>query len=83
MKVPASMDEFMRLAVGGVTYEGPTALVQFTVESTKMVLKDSKYLIVEITLKRMFKYHLAATFVPTILLMIVTVITLFVNEQLF
>ena len=73
----------MQLSVGGVSYEGPTSLVQFVVTSTKMVLKDPKYLVVEITLKRMFKYHLAATFVPTTLLMIVTEITLFVDEKHF
>ena len=83
MKVPVSLNESMVLSVGGVTYEGPTSLVQFTVESTKMVLKDPKYLTVEITLKRMFQYHLAATFLPTILLMTITEITLFVDEKHF
>ena len=77
------MNESMILLVGGVTYEGPTSLVQFTVESTEMILKDPKYLTVEITLKRMFQYHLAATFLPTILLMIITEITLFVDEKHF
>ena len=83
MKVPVSMNEFMQLSVGGVTYDGPTTLIQYTVLSTSMVLKDPKYITVEITLKRMFKYHLAATFVPTILLMTVTEITLFVDEKHF
>ena len=83
MKVPVSLNESMILLVGGVTYEGPTSLVQFTVESTEMILKDPKYLTVEITLKRMFQYHLAATFLPTILLMIITEITLFVDEKHF
>ena len=83
MKIPVSLNNSMILSSGGVTYEGPVSLVQFTVESTEMVLKDPKHLIVEITLKRMFQYHLAATFLPTILLMIVTEITLFVDEKHF
>ena len=73
----------MHLTIGNVTYEGPTSMIQYVVQSTKMVLKDSKYLVVEISLKRMFKYHLAATFVPTTLLMIVTQLTLFVDEKHF
>ena len=83
MKVPVSVSESVILEAGGVTYEGPTTLVQFTVEGTRMVSKDPKYLTVEITMKRMFQYHLAATFLPTILLMIITEITLFVDEKHF
>ena len=73
----------MQLSPGGVIYQGPKTMVQFVVQSTKMYLKDPKYVVVEITLKRMFRYHLAATFVPTTLLMIVTEITLFVDEKHF
>ena len=73
----------MILSSGGVVYDGPKSLVQFTVESTRMISKSPKYLVVEITLKRMFQYHLAATFLPTILLMIITEITLFVDEKHF
>ena len=83
MKIPVSLNETMILSPGGANYEGPVSLVQFTVESTEMVLKSPKYLTVEITLKRMFQYHLAATFLPTILLVIVTEITLFVDEKHF
>ena len=83
MKVPVSLNESMVFSVGGITYEGPKTLIQFTVESTEMVLKDPKYLAVRITLKRMFQYHLAATFLPTILLMTITEITLFVDEKHF
>ena len=81
MKVPASVSESVVFAAGGVTYAGPTSLVQFTVEDTRMISKDGKYLMVEITMKRMFQYHLAATFLPTILLMVITEITLFVDEK--
>ena len=83
MKVPVSMDAFMQLTPGGVIYQGPKTMVQFVVQSTKMYLKDPKYIVVEISLKRMFRYHLAATYVPTTLLMIVTEITLFVDEKHF
>ena len=83
MKLPESGSESVVLAAGGVKYEGPKTLVQFTIEDTRMVLKSSKYLTVEINLKRMFQYHLAATFLPTILLMIITEIALFVDEKHF
>ena len=75
------MEDFINLSIGGVKYEGPASMVQFTVESTKMMLKDSSYLVVEIVLKRRFEYHLAATYVPSALLIIVTTITLFVDEK--
>ena len=83
MVVPHSASESVVLAAGGVTYEGPTTLVQFIVQGTRMVSKSANHLTVEINLKRMFQYHLAATFLPTILLMIITEIALFVDEKHF
>jgi hypothetical protein len=83
MALPASVSKYVVLAAGGVEYKGPTSLVQFNVEDIRMVSKNSEYLTVKITLKRMFQYHLAATFLPTILLMIITEIALFVDENHF
>ena len=75
------MEDFINLSVSGVSYDGPRSMVQFEVESTEMILKDPNYLVIEIKLKRMFKYHLAATYVPSALLIIITTITLFVDEK--
>ena len=44
MKVPVSMEAFMQLSPGGVIYQGPKTMVQFVVQSTKMHLKDPKYI---------------------------------------
>ena len=81
MKVPQSMEAFIDLSAGGVLYEGPRSMVQFEVKSIEMISKDPHFLVVEIVLKRMFKYHLAATYVPSALLIIITTITLFVDEK--
>ena len=81
MKVPQSMEAFIDLSAGGVLYEGPRSMVQFEVKSIEMISKDAHFLVVEIVLKRMFKYHLAATYVPSALLIIITTITLFVDEK--
>ena len=75
------MEDFINLSVSGVSYDGPRSMVQFEVESMEMILKDPNYLVIEIKLKRMFKYHLAATYVPSALLIIITTITLFVDEK--
>ena len=83
MRIPVSLNGKMALSSGGVIYAGPHSLVEFTVESIEMALKSPEYLTIEITMKRMFQYHLAATFLPTILLVIVTEITLFVDEKHF
>ena len=79
--VPVSMEAFINLSKGGVIYEGPISMVQYKVQSTEMIIKDPKYLVVEITLKRLFKYHLATTYVPSALLIIITTITLYVGEE--
>ena len=81
MKIPQSMEAFIDLSAGGVLYEGPRSMVQFDVKSIKMISKDAHFLVVEIVLKRMFKYHLAATYAPSALLIIVTTMTLFVDQN--
>ena len=83
MRIPVSLNGNMVLSSGGVKYAGPHSLVEYTVESIEMVLKSRNYLTIEITLKRMFQYHLAATFLPTILLVMITEMTLFVDEKHF
>ena len=75
------MEAFINLTKGGVIYQGPIYMVQYKVQSTEMIIKDPKYLVVEITLKRLFKYHLATTYVPSALLIIITTITLYVDEE--
>ena len=77
------MDDFIDLSVGGVVYEGPRTMVQFEVQKTRMLRRGPQYLVVEITLKRIFQYHLAATYLPSALLMILTTITFFVDEKHF
>ena len=44
------MEAFINLSAGGLIYEGPRSMVQFVIQSTEMILKDPKYLVVEITL---------------------------------
>ena len=77
------MDDFIYLSVGGVVYEGPTTMVQFEVQETRMIRRGPQYLVVEITLKRIYQYHLAATYLPSALLMILTTITFYVDEKHF
>ena len=75
------MDQFVNLTAGNINYTGPHSLVQFTIEDTKMMLHSSKHLVAQITFKRMFVYHVVATFVPSLLLMIVALIMLFVDHE--
>ena len=77
------MDDFIDLSVGGVIYEGPKSMVQFEVQETRMIRLGPQYIIVEITQGRIYKYHLAATYLPSALLMILTTITFYVDEKHF
>ena len=75
------MERFINLTAGHVTYTGAPSLIQFIVEDPKMMMPTSKYAVVQITFKRLSVYHLSATFIPTILLMTVTQIILFVDYE--
>lgn len=75
------MDRFVNLTTGNATYVGPSSLIQFTVDEPKMLLISPKYLVVQITFTRMFTHHIFSTFVPTLLLITLTQITLFVDYE--
>ena len=62
---------------------GNAVLVQFEVIDTTMVSKSSDYIVVEITLRRMISYHIVSTFSPTLLLLLIGIITLFLDESHF
>ena len=71
------------LTPGLAKYLGNEELVQFKVVQTKMISKDSDYVVVEITLRRMISYHMVSTFAPTLLLLVIAIITLFLDESHF
>ena len=48
-----------------------------------MISKGSDYIVVEITLRRMISYHIVSTFSPTLLLLLIGIITLFLDESHF
>ena len=71
------------MSAGDVNYTGHQTLVQFEIYSPEMILKDKHFLVVKISFRRMFLYHLVSTFLPTICLLIVAEITMFIDESHF
>ena len=58
-------------------------LVQFNVLNVTRGLNNQSFIQFNILLQRMFFYHLAATYLPTICLLIIAEITLFIDESHF
>ena len=83
MNIPATIKEQVKITPGGVRYLGNEELVQFRVMKTTMISKGSDYIVVEITLRRMISYHIVSTFSPTLLLLCIGIITLFLDESHF
>ena len=81
MKVPAAMERFVNLTAGGTSYIGPKSLTQFVIDEPKMILISPKHVAVEIIFKRIYMHHVFVTFAPTLVLMIVTQLTLFVDYE--
>ena len=77
------MEKYIELFPGDVNYTGEDKLVQFQVHTPKMVLKGKHLLVVEISFQRMFLYHLVSTFLPTLCLLIVSIITMYIDESHF
>ena len=83
MKVAVSMERYIELTVGQVNYTGPSSLVQFKVHNPQMVLKSGHFLVVQISFQRMFLYHLVSTFLPSLCLLVVSLITMYIDESHF
>ena len=77
------MHEIIRLLVGEVSYLGEKSLVQFMVKEVTITSKSSHLVTIDITLKRMVIYHMGSTYAPTVLLLLIAEITLFVDESHF
>ena len=66
-----------------VKYLGEKILSQYDVMDVRIVSKSPDYLLVEFTLKRMYAYYLATTYLPSICLLLAAEITLFIDESHF
>ena len=66
-----------------VEYLGSDKLIQFEVTNVEMIQGAPNYIYVEITLRRMISYHVVSTFGPTLTLLMIAEVTLFISETHF
>ena len=72
------------LKVGRIDYQGSLKLLQFNVKNISMYSKNNNSRIeVEFELQRMYMYHLVNTYMPTVCLVAIAEITLFIDETHF
>jgi len=83
IKLPLGMEQFIHLKFGNITFSGNPTLIQFKVTNVSAGISTENLLTVEIYLQRMFYYHLATTYLPTVCLLIIAEITLFIDESHF
>ena len=77
------MFELVNITEGVVEYLGSKTLLQYEVTDIKMISRSSNYLEVEFTLKRIYNFYVATTYMPSICLIIAAEITLFIDESHF
>ena len=77
------MFELVNITEGVVEYLGSRTLLQYEVTDIKMISRSSNYLEVEFTLKRIYNFYVATTYLPSICLIIAAEITLFIDESHF
>ena len=72
------------LKVGRIEYQGSLKLLQFNVKNISMYSTNNNSRIeVEFELQRMYMYHLVNTYMPTVCLVAIAEITLFIDETHF
>ena len=79
------MDQFVSLSHGAVNYTGKSKLVQFRVLNVSQggTNDSSTSIKINILLQRMYFYHLAATYLPTSCLLLIAIITLYIDDSHF
>ena len=66
-----------------VKYLGKKELSQYEVMKVEIISHSSDYLMIEFTLRRMYGYYIATTYVPSFCLLLAAEITLFIDESHF
>lgn len=84
LSVPETQSKDLKLTKGNVTYQGPLELLQFKVQNTKLELKnDNTEIYCQLTLKRTPLYHMTTTYLPTFCILVMAIVTLYIDEKHF
>jgi hypothetical protein len=78
-----ALDGDLTLVPGKIKYHGPKSLLDLEVQDVKLVSKGPRCVSVEVELKRKCFYHLATTYFPTLCLLLIVEVLLFVPESHF
>ena len=78
-KVPSSSSDFVDLQPVSVTYTGPTHLSQFNVVGYSFFYRPNGVIGFEVSIKRMFFYHLISVYIPSSCLLVIILITSYID----
>ena len=78
-KVPESLIDFVNLKPAFVDYGGPSKLAQFSVQSFSFSKDGNGEISFEVTIRRMFFYHLISVYIPSSCLLLITLMTSYIN----
>ena len=74
------MKDDVNLIPGAIQYSGPTSLVELSVTKVNLISKGSNHLSVVIELRRKCFFHIVTTYFPTLCLLIIVEVLLFMPE---
>ena len=84
LSIPVTLSKSLKMTKGVVEYHGPKTLIQFEVTNTTLRSNDNNTKIqCLITLKRNPLYHVTATYLPTFCILMMAMVTLYIDEQHF
>ena len=82
-KVPSSSSDFVDLHPLSVEYNGPRLLSQFNVIGYSFFKQPSGVIGFEVSVKRMFFYHLISVYIPSSCLLFIVLITCYIDVDHF
>jgi len=81
LKVPKYHADLVELVANNISYTGPTLLAQF--EVVKTTLSNSKHPKFIMLFRRRYTYSLVSVYIPSMCLLLITVLTGFINNSHF
>lgn len=84
LKVPITLNNTLKIAMGTSKYNGPAKLVQFNVKGVHLqLLNNGTTIRCMIKFKRNPLYHITTTYLPTSCILFMALVTLYIDESHF
>ena len=83
MKLPQHLQDNLQITESSIEYKGEEQLVQFRIQDVDIEHNEKSLIEIKVILKRIPLYHIFVTYIPTTCILIMALVTLYIDEHHF